>query len=174
MLTAVRAGLDRLYRLCGALAAIFLLLILVLIVVEMIARWTGVSLPGSSSYAGYSMAGATFLAMAYTLNHGAHIRVKIFLARLGRFRRWGEIWCFAVGTLLVSYFAWFAIKTAYWSYKLNDISQGQDATPLWIPQLTMCIGTTVFAIAMIDNLLQLLCGNAAAAGGSSAADRRTE
>ena len=168
MLTAVRAGLDRLYQFCGALAAICLLLILAFIVAEMIARWTGISLPGSSSYAGYSMAGATFLAMAHTLNNGAHIRVKLFLTRLGRFRRWGEIWCFAVGTALVSYFAWFAIKTAYWSYKLNDISQGQDATPLWIPQLTMCIGTTVFAIAMIDNLLQLLFG------GLSAEERRAE
>ncbi len=168
MLTNVRAVLDRLYQLCGALAAICLLLILAFIVAEMIARWTGISLPGSSSYAGYSMAGATFLAMAHTLNYGAHIRVKLFLLRLGRFRRWGEIWCFAVGAALVSYFAWFAIKTAYWSYKLNDISQGQDATPLWIPQLMMCIGTTVFAIAMIDNLLQLLFG------GLSAEERRAE
>jgi hypothetical protein len=54
---------------------------------------------------------------------------------------------------------YYAVKTTYWSYKLNDISQGQDATPIWIPQLAMCLGTTVFAIAMIDRLHGLLTGN---------------
>ena len=155
----IRTTLDWLYRISGGLAAVSLLLILSLIVAEMIARWTGFSLPGSSNYAGYSMAAASFLAMAYTLNQGAHIRVNLFLSRLGRYRRIGEIWCFAVGAVLVSYFAYYAIKTTYWSYKLNDISQGQDATPIWIPQLAMCLGTTVFAIAMIDRLHDLLTGD---------------
>ena len=153
-----RAVLDWLYRVSGGLAAAFLLLILVLIVAEMIARWTGFSLPGSSNYAGYSMAAASFFALAYTLNQGAHIRVNLILSRLGRYRRIGEIWCFGVGVVLVSYFAYYAIKTTYWSYKLNDISQGQDATPLWIPQIAMSFGTTIFAIAMIDRLYGLLAG----------------
>jgi TRAP-type C4-dicarboxylate transport system permease small subunit len=142
----IRTALDWLYRISGGLAAVSLLLILGLIVTEMIARWTGFSVPGSSNYAGYSMAAA------------AHIRVNLFLSRLGRYRRIGEIWCFAVGAVLVSYFAYYAVKTTYWSYKLNDISQGQDATPIWIPQLAMCLGTTVFAIAMIDRLHGLLTG----------------
>jgi hypothetical protein len=44
----------------------------------------------------------------------------------------------------------------YWSWKFNDISQGQDATPLWIPQMSMVIGVTIFAIALTDHLLHLL------------------
>ena len=44
----------------------------------------------------------------------------------------------------------------HWSRKLNDISQGLDATPIWIPQLSMAIGTTVLAVAVVDNLLRVI------------------
>ena len=40
--------------------------------------------------------------------------------------------------------------------KLHDISQGQDATPMWIPQLAMAFGTVLVAIAMWDNLIRLI------------------
>jgi hypothetical protein len=53
------------------------------------------------------------------------------------------------------YFCYYAIKATYWSHLLNDVSQGQDATPLWIPQLSMSIGTLIFAVAMIDRLISI-------------------
>ncbi|MCG8490276.1 MAG: hypothetical protein MI743_01565, partial [Sneathiellales bacterium] len=42
------------------------------------------------------------------------------------------------------------------SYKLNDISQGQDATPIWIPQISMAVGAVLLAISMVDHLIQLI------------------
>ncbi len=50
----------------------------------------------------------------------------------------------------------YAIKANYWSWKLNDISQGQDALPLWMPQLVMSIGTIMLAICFWDNLIRLV------------------
>ena len=152
----VRQVLDKLYLAGGIIAALFLITILVLIVLQMLARWTGEVFPGAPEFAGYSMAAASFFAFAYTLNHGAHIRVTLFLTALGRWRKWGEIWCFAAGTALATYFAWYAIKATYLSRKLNDISQGQDAWPIWIPQLAMAIGTVLLAVAFADNLIRLL------------------
>ncbi len=111
--------------------------------------------PGGTNYAGYFMAAASFLAFAYTLNNGNHIRVNLLLGLMGKHRRWGEVWCFAVASALAIYWARYAIKTTYWSYKLNDISQGQDATPMWIPQSAMAFGTVVFAIALVDNLVRV-------------------
>lgn len=153
---SLRRFLDRLYVLGGAIAALFLVAILLIIVAQMGARWTGRVFPGSTAYAGYCMASASFFAFAYALNRGAHIRVSLFLSVLGRFRRLGEIWCFAIGSALSCYFAWYAVKAIFWSHKLNDISQSQDATPIWIPQLAMGIGTVLLAICFIDNLLRLL------------------
>lgn len=152
----VRRVLDALYLGCGMVAAVFLILILTIIVAQMAARWTGNVFPGSTDYAGYCMAAASFFAMAYALNRGAHIRVSLLLSKMGRYRRWGEIWCLAVGAALACYFAYYAIKAVFWSHKLNDISQGLDATPIWIPQIAMAFGGTLLAIALIDNLLRLV------------------
>ena len=170
----LRPVLDRIYNLCGGIGAVFLLLILCIIVVQMVARWSGFTVPGSTDYAGYCMAAASFFAMAYALNHGAHIRVTLLLLRLGRYRRWGELWCFGVGTILAGYFAYYAIKATYWSYKFNDISQGQDATPLWIPQLAMSIGISVLALALADHFLRVLFVGLGHLGDESTADHHTE
>lgn len=152
----LRPWLDRLYLLGGVLGALCLIVILTLVTLQMLARWTGEVFPGAPDYAGYFMAGASFFAFAYALNYGAHIRVSMLLSTMGRFRFIGEIWCFAIGTGLSVYFAYYAIKTTYWSHKLGDVSQGQDATAIWIPQLAMCAGTVLLSIAMADHLVRLI------------------
>ena len=152
----LRCFLDGLYKAGGVIGALFLIAILVLIVIQMVARWTGEVFSGAPDYAGYCMAGASFFAFAYALNAGAHIRVSIALNAMGSKRWYGEIWCFAVGAVLSSYFAYYAVKATYWSRKLNDISQGQDAWPIWIPQLSMAIGSILLAICFWDNLCRLI------------------
>lgn len=154
----VKTFLDHLYTAGGVLGALCLIAILCLIVVQMLARWFGWNvevIKGAPDYAGYCMAAASFLSFAYALNRGAHIRVSLLLSALGRFRYYGEVWCFLIGGAAASYLAWYAIKATYWSHKLNDISQGQDATPLWIPQLAMCVGSVLLAICFWDNLVRL-------------------
>lgn len=156
--TSLKTFLDRLYTAGGVLGAMFLIAILGLIVVQMLARWFGWNvelIKGAPDYAGYCMAAASFLSFAYALNRGAHIRVSLLLSALGRFRYYGELWCFAIGSVAATYLAWYAIKSTYWSHKLNDISQGQDATPLWIPQVAMCVGAVLLALCFWDNLLRL-------------------
>ncbi len=152
----LRLALNRLYDGAGLVAALCLIGILVVIVMQMVARWAGVAFPGSSEYAGYLMASASFLAFAHALNRGAHIRVSLFLTALGKRRWWGEVWCMVVGTAASSYLAWYAIKLVYWSRKLGDISQGQDATPLWIVQMPMAFGAVLLAVCFWDNLAGLL------------------
>jgi len=174
ILRIIRATLDKVYLICGALAALSVVLILALIAVEMVTRWAGVSVRGTGDYAGYAIASASFLALAYTFNHGDHIRVELLLSRLGPNRRLGEIWSLAVAALLALYFAYYAIKMTYWSYLLHDVSQGQDATPLWIPQLTMSIGVTVFAIALVDQLIRRLFGRLPQSGDRSVENNHLE
>lgn len=148
--------LDGLYLAGGVLAALFLIAILCLIVIQMLARWTGQVFSGAPDYAGYCMAAASFLAFAYALNRGAHIRVSLLLNIMGKYRRWLEIWCFAIGAVSSSFLAFFACRATMWSKQFNDISQGQDATPLWIPQLAMAIGSILLAICFWDNLVRLI------------------
>ena len=153
----LRRFLDGLYWASGIAASLCLIAILFLIVVQMLARWTGEVFPGAPDYAGYAMAAASFLAFASALNKGAHIRVSIVLNALGtRARRWLNIWCFSIGAAIAWYFVFYAQKFVYWSWKFGDISQGQDKTPLWIPQSLMLIGAVILAIALTDHLFHLI------------------
>ncbi|MCF3933069.1 TRAP transporter small permease [Acuticoccus sp. M5D2P5] len=156
MVKTVRSILDGIYFGAAILAALCLIAILVLIVLQMLARWTGEVFPGAPDYAGYAMAAASFLAFAHALNRGSHIRVSLLLNSVPpKARRIVEIWCFAIGTALVWYFVYFGVRFIYWSWKFNDVSQGPDATPLWIPQSVMLLGAFVFALALTDNLIAL-------------------
>lgn len=153
---AIRRSLDAVYDGAGALAALCLLALLVVISIQVVARWAGISFPGSNQYAGYLMAAASFLAFAHALNRGAHIRVNLFLTALGERRFWGELWCLLVASAAATYLAWFAIRAVYWSWRLGDVSQGQDATPLWIAQTPMAVGAVILAICFVDNLAMLV------------------
>lgn len=152
--STLRRVLDGLYLMSGVIAALFLIAMLLLILTQMVARWTGAIFPGAPDYAGYCMAAASFFAFAYTLNHAAHIRVNLFLNSMGASaRNRMELWCLAVGSIVSCYLAWYAIRAVRWSIKFGDVSQGQDATPLWIPQMSMVIGSVLLAVAFIDNFV---------------------
>lgn len=156
-LKTLRAGLDGLYLAAGVLAAGSLVLLLLLIVLQMLARWTGEVFPGAAEYAGYAMAAASFLAFAHALNRGSHIRVSILLnAMPPAMHRLLEIWCFAIAALVMWNFVYFGQKFVYWSWRFNELSQGQDATPLWIPQSFMLLGAVVLAICLTDHLVSVL------------------
>lgn len=141
------------------LAALFLVAIALLVLASIIGRLTGTQLPGLADYAGYSMAASSFLALAYTFGHGGHIRVTLIIGRFhGNARRVAEVWCLGMGFVLAAYFAYYSVKMVRVSIMINDISQGPDATPLWIPQLAMAIGTSVLALGLLDRLIAVLRG----------------
>lgn len=156
-LCKVRRCLDSIYLASGVLSALFLFALLVIVVSQMAARAAGINFPGSTNYAGYMMAAASFMAFAYTLNKGGHVRVSLLLGRLtGRSRYVAELVCHFVASAFTCVLAWYAVAMVYWSYMLGDVSQGQDATRLWIVQTPVAAGSIVLAICFIDNLVSLL------------------
>lgn len=158
----MRRGLDALYDAAGYLAAFFMVGVLAMVLASVVGRLAGFNLRGSDAYAGYCMAAASFLALASTLKRGEHIRVSIFLERFGgRLRRPLELWSHAAGVVLAAALAWYSTRLVWQSRAFNDISQGNDATPLWIPQLAMAAGSIVLLVAMADDLVGIARGRAA-------------
>jgi TRAP-type C4-dicarboxylate transport system permease small subunit len=146
--------LDGLYGAAAALAAVAMVLLLAMVLLSIVSRQVGFNVPGIDAYAGYLMAAAGFLALAHTLKRGEHIRVTLLLGALhGVRRRALEIWALAAATLLAALFAFYSCKLAWQSHAFHDISTSNDATPLWLPQLAMAIGTVVLAIAFLDELV---------------------
>ncbi len=149
-----RRALDALYDAAAWLAALFLVGTLAMVLTGIAGRILHFHVPGTDSYAGYCMAAAGFLALAHTLKRGEHIRVTLILDHLGvRPRRWMELWALGAGVLLAGLFAWYSVRLAWQSWDFNDVSTGNDATPLWIPQLSMALGTLVLLVALVDELV---------------------
>ena len=152
----LRRSLDAIYNGSGYLAAACLAGILVLTMIQIVTRYLGIQVRGLTDYAGYLMAAASFLAFASALNHGAHVRIEMVLSVMGRYRRLGETVALGIASLAACWFAYYSCNMVYWSYKFGDVSTGLDATPLWIPQCSMAIGTVLFAVAIVDNFLCML------------------
>ena len=155
----MRRVLDFLYDATAWLAALAMIGVLAMVLVAIVSRQLGMNVPGTDAYAGYSMAAAGFLALAHTLKRNEHIRVTLILGRLqGRARHGLEMWALSAGVLLGGLFAYYSVRLAWVSHAFNDVSTGNDATPLWIPQIAMAVGTVVLLIALVDEWVLELRG----------------
>jgi hypothetical protein len=135
----------------AALAALCMVALLVMVMLGIVSRLLHFHVPGTDAYAGYLMAGAGFLALAHTLKRGEHIRVTLLLGALnGRAKHALELWALAGASALAALMAYYSVRLAWQSHSFNDISTGNDATPLWLPQLTMAAGTLILLLALVD------------------------
>lgn len=156
----MRKFLDFLYDGAGWLAALFMMGTLAMVLANVLGRMFHFNPSGSDAYAGYCVAAVSFLTLAHTLKRGDHIRVTLVLQHVGvKANRALEIVCHVAAAFLATALAWFSTRLVWQSYTFHDISQSTDATPLWIPQLSMAIGATLLAIAFVDELVAIIAGH---------------
>lgn len=136
------------YKLLMLLACLAMVAAFGTVLLGVVAREVHWDIPGLDAYAGYAIAAALFLALPATLQHGDHIRVTLLLDRVpARLRGALEWWCLAVAFGLALYIAWYALRLVWVSYATHDISPAADASPLWIPQISMALGCIGFALS---------------------------
>ena len=155
----MRKALDTLYDGAAWLAALCMIGLLAMVLLSIVSRLAHFHVPGTDAYAGYLMAGAGFLALAHTLKRQEHIRVTLVINALrGRARRALEVWSLGAATVLAGLGAWYSVRLSWQSHLFDDISTGNDATPLWIPQLSMAIGNLILLVAFVDEFVLELRG----------------
>ena len=94
MLKSLDRNLNKLYKFSGYVAAFFLILVAVFILIGISSRIFGFYIRGLAEYSGYCMAAASFFALAYTFVEGGHIRITLFLEKLsGAKKKFIETWC---------------------------------------------------------------------------------
>jgi len=148
--------LNSFYKFSGYLAAIFLILILGTIVLGITSRIFGFYIRGLTEYSGYSLASASFLALAYTFNENAHIRITLFLEKAkGKLLKFLTFWCLGVSTFFSGFLAFYLIKMWIVSIQLAERSQGADEILLWIPQTGVALGSTIFFICITHNFVKI-------------------
>jgi TRAP-type C4-dicarboxylate transport system permease small subunit len=151
----VVALLKPLYCWSGYLAGFCIAAIFTVTMVQIIGRLVGWNPAGLTNYASYFMAATVFCGLAHTFDAGGHIRIELFLSLAGKARYWIERLGFLASTAVVCWLTYYAWSMVSWSIALGDISEGMDATPLWIPQMTMAAGFTLFAISVLDRTARL-------------------
>tara|TARA_X000000368_G_scaffold367064_1_gene314178 strand:- start:79 stop:561 length:483 start_codon:yes stop_codon:yes gene_type:complete len=160
MLESFDKNLNKFYKLFGYIAAIFLILVAVFILIGILSRIFGFYVRGLAEYSGYCMASASFFALAYTFVEGGHIRITLFLEKFtGRKKKIFEVWCLSIASFFSGYLAFYFIKMLAISYKFQERSEGADEILIWIPQTSVAIGSTIFFISVIHQLISTIKKN---------------
>ena len=154
MLRSIDIILNKVYKFSGYIAAAFLILVAVFILIGISSRIFGFYIRGLAEYSGYCMASASFFALAYTFIEGEHIRITLFLEKLsGTKKRIVEIWCLSVASFFSCYLAFYFIKMVLISYKFQERSEGADEILIWIPQISVALGSIIFFISVFHQFI---------------------
>ncbi len=166
MLVRLDQSLNRLYHGCGLIAAAFIAVIVVLVLINIGSRVVGAFVPGLTEMAGYAMAAAGTFGLAYTFGERGHIRVTMLIDALrGRGRFGVELWALGVATGLSVYLAVFFVRMVYVSWLFDDRSDGSDELLIWIPQVPTAIGFAVFAVCLVHAFIKAVATGAVDDGG---------
>ncbi len=153
----MRRFLDRLYAASGALAALCLASICVLMLAQAAGREFGLLIRGADDITAWLCAAAAFFALGHTFRHGELVRVGLFIDMLKPgARRVAEIACLGLAALFVGYMAFAVVKFVYESWKFKEVAQGLLKVPIWIPQLCFVFGVLIFLVAILDELFLVL------------------
>jgi TRAP-type C4-dicarboxylate transport system permease small subunit len=127
------------------------------VILQVIMRFFGTSLPGGIEIATFALVGASFLALAHTFRHNVHIRVTMVIGRIDpRRRRYFEIWSLAVSLAVSVWLTFYSIGMTWDAYEFGDKSDGLLSIPLWIPQAMMLFGIGLLALSLIEELIKVL------------------
>lgn len=155
----MRRTLDALFEWTGRLAALFVLAIFLLMILASVGRMVGWRVGGVNDIVAWCCAAASFFAMAHAFKHGDFVRVSLLIEKVGPApRRILEIVSLSIAALAVGYLAWWAARFTLESYQFNDMAGGMVAIPIWIPQLSFVIGSFIFVLAVLDELVIVLQG----------------
>ncbi len=157
MFKSLDRNLNKLYKFSGYIAATFLILVAIFILIGVSSRIFGFYIRGLAEYSGYCMASASFFALAYTFVEGGHIRITLFLEKLSGFKKkLIEIWCLSIASFFSGYLAFYFIKMLIISYKFQERSEGADEILIWIPQMSVAIGSSIFFISVFHRLISTI------------------
>jgi TRAP-type C4-dicarboxylate transport system permease small subunit len=151
--------LDRLFTWSGYLAGVFLVTIAVLVVAQIVARMLNTQIPSADEFAGYSLAASSFLGLAYSFRSGSHIRVTLLTERWStKAQRIMLLLTLIFTIIMIAIWGYNSLAMVFESWKFKDMSTGILKYPIWIPQLSMGIGVTLFCLAIIEDLVNVMRG----------------
>ncbi|HEX5767390.1 MAG TPA: TRAP transporter small permease [Burkholderiales bacterium] len=155
----MRRFLDRLYAASGALAAICLASIAVVMLAQALMRELGMLFRGADDMVAWLTAASAFLALGHTFRRGELVRIGLLIDRLPpRVQRPLALCALAVSVLFVGYMAYAVLRFVFESWQFNELAQGLIQIPIWIPQMSFVLGALILFVAVVDEFLVLARG----------------
>ena len=160
-LARVLGGLDALSRACGYVAAVLVVGIAALILTEVFCRTVlNISLSFAWEYSAYFLAVSIFLAAAFTLRTGGHVRVMLLSQSVPpRTAHWLDVLATLGGIVVAGWLAWSLAAFAWQSWATGSTSATIDETPLVIPQAAMAFGAVLLTLQLVARAIRLLAGD---------------
>ena len=158
-IATIRKGLDRLFMVGGAIAAVFIVSIALIIIVQIIARELGFQIHGADDFTSWSVAASIFFALAHTFKKGAHIQVTLITERLrGRSVKVAAIISLFISVIAIGFLTLSAAHLLYDNYQYGDLAQGLLKVPMWIPTISLFLGAILLFMAILDSFLAAIFG----------------
>ena len=155
----MRRFLDRLYAASGALAAVSLASIAVVMLAQAAMREAGLLFRGADDIVAWLCAASAFFALGHTFRRGELVRIGILIDHLPRrAQRVVAIAALAITVVFVAYMAYAVVRFVYESWKFNEVAQGLIQIPIWIPQMSFALGALILLVAVVDEFVVLVRG----------------
>jgi TRAP-type C4-dicarboxylate transport system permease small subunit len=142
-------------KMAAFMAAVALLGMVALILLEIVLRLFGYSTYMTDVLVGYGVASITFLAMAWALESSAMIRVSLVRRNVGSQAKIALDIFAALSTLFATgLFVIYGWRSMIRNFNSGALSQHYVQIPLWIPDAIFVIGMALVALQLIVRLLR--------------------
>ena len=109
----------------------------------------------ADEYSGYLYLASIFLGLAYTFNEDAHIRINIITSKMSKkSNRFIDVFAGLITIAILGFTLYRTILFTYDSYEMQMVSESVSATPLYLTQLVMPLGITIFALSVLVFVLK--------------------
>jgi TRAP-type transport system small permease protein len=138
------------------LSALVLVSLTLLILTEIFVRYFfDMSTMIADEYSGYLYLASIFLGLAYTFNENAHIRINILTSKMSKkSNRSIDVLAGLITIIVLGFTLYRTILFTYDSYDMEMLSESVSATQLYLTQLVMPLGITIFTLSVLVFVLK--------------------
>lgn len=154
---------------CDMLAGVMVLVVTAAVMAQVVGRHVAQAMPGVLEGIQLLLVAITFLGLAYTQSHYAHIRMEFVIDNLPPgWRRRAELVSLLLSLAVFMLITYVGGAKAYESWRMNDTSMGLIAFPLWPSKAFVPVGSALLCLRLMMQLADVWSGRQAAPTGGEA------
>ena len=104
----------------------------------------------ADEYSGYLFLASVFLGLSYTFKENAHIRINILTSRMSeKSNKLIDIFAGSITIVVLLFALYRTILFTFDSYEMEMLSESVSQTPLYLTQLVMPLGLSLFILSVL-------------------------